>query len=387
VSETTQQAGRLIGEPGGGPGPGNGTVDILRRWLGVFTRQREATILIVAIALLLYFGLSNASSFVSNANATNLLSANAAPIAIIAIGEVMLLICGEIDLSVGFIFTFAPFVMFFLNTYYGVPALLSIILSLVFGLLVGFVNGFITVALRVPSFITTLGTGFILLGMALTLSHAEPKTIPPATVSIGKYLGTDAWAWFIWAVVLVAIFHVVLIRTRWGLYTISTGGNQLGAREAGIHVGRIKYGNFMINGVLGALVGLQSAFYNNTIDPLAGGYQPMFYAVTAAVIGGTAMLGGSGTILGAFLGAIALATLIDGFNVQGINANGVQIVFGAAILIAMIANVQLARVRERGRALWHRSRRSRERSCQAATATCQAETCCAPSTSASGSAR
>ena len=97
----------------------------------------------------------------------------------------------------------------------------------------------------------------------------------------------------------------MLTRTRWGLYTISTGGNQLGAREAGINVGRIKYGNFMITGVLGALVGLQSAFYNNTIDPLAGGYQPMFYAVTAAVIGGTAMLGGVGTIIGAFLGAIA----------------------------------------------------------------------------------
>jgi simple sugar transport system permease protein len=107
----------------------------------------------------------------------------------------------------------------------------------------------------------------------------------------------------------------------------------------------------MITGVLGALVGLQSAFYNNTIDPLAGGYQPMFYSVTAAVIGGTAMLGGVGTILGAFLGAIALATLIDGFNVQGINANAIPIVFGTAILLAMIANVQLARVGERGRKL------------------------------------
>jgi simple sugar transport system permease protein len=351
VSETTKQTGRLIGEPGGGPGTGNGTVAMLRRWFGVFARQREATILVVAVALLLYFGLSNTSSFISQANATNLLSATASPIIIIAIGEVLLLICGEIDLSVGFIFTFAPFVMFFMNEYYGVPALLAIILSLVFGLVVGFINGFFTVTLGVPSFITTLGTGFILLGMALTLSHAEPKTIPPATVSIGKYLGIDAWSWFIWAVILVAIFHVVLTWTRWGLYTISTGGNQLGAREAGINVGRIKYGNFMINGALGALVGLQSAFYNNTIDPLAGGYQPMFYAVTAAVIGGTAMLGGSGTILGAFLGAIALATLIDGFNIQGISANTIPIVFGSAILIAMVANVQLARLRERGRAL------------------------------------
>jgi simple sugar transport system permease protein len=350
VSEITKQTGRLIGEPGWGRrGPATDTVHMLRGWLGIFARQREATILVVTVGLLLYFGVSNFSSFVSQANAINLFSELAAPIIIIAIGEVLLLICGEIDLSVGFIYCCAPFVMFFLNEYYGVPAALAIILSLLFGLVVGFVNGFITVTLRVPSFITTLGTGFILAGLALTLSHAEPKDIPPATVNIGAYLGTDGWSQFIWAVILVAIFHVVLTRTRWGLYTISTGGNQLGAREAGINVGRIKYGNFMITGVLGALVGLQVAFYTNTIDPLAGGYQPMFYSVTAAVIGGTAMLGGSGTIFGAFLGAIALATLTDGFDIQGINANSVTIVFGSAILIAMVANVQLALVRERGR--------------------------------------
>jgi simple sugar transport system permease protein len=105
----------------------------------------------------------------------------------------------------------------------------------------------------------------------------------------------------------------------------------------------------MICGFMGALVGLQTAFYTNTIDPLAGGYTPMFYGVIAAVIGGTAMLGGSGTVLGAFLGAIALSTLIDGFDVAGINANPLGIIFGSAIIIAMIANVQLARLREAGR--------------------------------------
>jgi simple sugar transport system permease protein len=349
VSETTEQTGRLIGEPGGGPGPGSSVGDILRNWAGVFVRQREATIFVVAVALFVYFGVSDTSSFISQSNAINLFSAFAAPIIIISIGEVLLLICGEIDLSVGFIYTFAPFIMFFMNEYYGVPAWLSIVLALVFGLVAGLVNGFITVALGVPSFITTLGTGFILAGLALVLSHAEPHPLPPATLTIGKYLATDGWAQFIWAVILVAIFHVVLTRTRWGLYTISTGGNALGAREAGINIGRIKYGNFMITGLLGAFVGVQVAFYTNDIDPLAGGYQPMFYAVTAAVIGGTAMLGGSGTILGAFIGAIVLAALLDGFDVQGINANSVQIVFGAAILIAMVGNVQLARIRERGR--------------------------------------
>ncbi len=350
MSEATRPGGTLLGQRNAGSaGSGKSTGGLVRRGLGMFGRQREATILVVTVALLLYFGLTYSSSFMSSRNAVILLSENAAPIAIIGIGEVMLLICGEIDLSVGFVYTLAPFIMYYLITYYSVPAFLAIIASLLLGLVVGWVNGFITVTLRVPSFITTIGTGLILGGLALTFSHAEPATIPPSSVSLGKWIGTDPWSQIIWAVILVAIFHVVLTRTPWGLHTIAVGGNQLGAREAGINIGRIKYGNFMICGFMGALVGVQTAFYTNTIDPLAGGYTPMFYGVIAAVIGGTAMLGGSGTVLGAFLGAIALSTLIDGFDIAGISANPLGIIFGSAIIIAMIANVQLARLREAGR--------------------------------------
>jgi simple sugar transport system permease protein len=340
---------------GGGYGGGNGTRGHLMAGLGMFGRQREATVLVVTVALLLYFGLTHSPAFVNETNAVDLLSEIMAPIAIIAIGEVMLLICGEIDISVGFIYTFAPFVMYFAITDYHVPAFLAVILGLLSGVLAGWVNGFVTVTLHVPSFITTIGTGLILGGLALVFSHGEPFEIPPVSVSVGKYLGLpgNPWQWtpLIWAVVLVAIFHVVLTRTRWGLYTIAAGSNLLGAREAGINVNRIKYGNFMITGFMGALVGLQTAFYTNNVDPSAGGYIPMFYAVIAAVIGGTAMLGGSGTVLGAFLGAVVLATLQDGFDIMGVNANWLGIIFGGAILVAMIANVQLARLRQAGRTL------------------------------------
>jgi len=357
VSDTVESGSKLVGRPapGGGNGGGNGARQFLGDGLGLLSRQREATVLVVTVALLLYFGLSHASSFVSQTNAVDLLSELMAPIAIIAIGEVLLLICGEIDLSVGFIYTFAPFVMYFAINDYHVPAALAIILGLLTGVVAGWVNGFITVALGIPSFITTIGTGFILLGLALVLSGGEPTEVSPSSMSVGKWLGTpgNPWQWMplVWAVVLVVIFHLVLVRTRWGLYTIAAGGNLLGAREAGINVGRIKYGNFMITGFMGALVGLQTAFYTNNVDPSAGGYTPMFYAVIAAVIGGTAMLGGSGTILGAFLGAVVLATLTDGFDIIGVSANWLGIIFGGAILVAMIANVQLARLRQAGRTL------------------------------------
>jgi simple sugar transport system permease protein len=356
VSDTVKSGGTVLGRPGddggGGGGNGNGGGQLFARGLGVFARQREATVLVVTVALLLYFGLTHNSTFVSQVNAVDLLSEIMAPIAIVAIGEVLLLICGEIDLSVGFIYTLAPFVTLFAIDDYHVPALLAVILGLLSGVVAGWVNGFITITLGVPSFITTIGTGFIMDGIALTISHAEPSPSPPIALGVGKWLGVpgNPWQWapFVWAVVLVAIFHLVLTRTRWGLYTISAGGNLLGAREAGINVGRIKYGNFMITGFMGALVGLQTAFYTNNVDPSAGGYTPMFYAVIAAVIGGTAMLGGSGTILGAFLGAIVLATLTDGFDIIGVSANPLPIIFGGAILVSMVANVQLARLRGTG---------------------------------------
>lgn len=323
----------------------------IRRGLAAAGQQREATVLVVVVLLVVYFAFISSKgrgTFLGSVNLVNL-SQVAAPIMIIAVAEVMLLISGEIDLSPGFVYSFAPFLMYFLITYHGFPVILAMLVSLLMGLFVGWVNGFLTVTLGLPSFITTLGTGFALEGITLSTSNATQATPPPNSLYIGSFLGNNGYAEIIWAVIIVAIFHVILVRTRWGLYTVAVGSNQLGAREAGINVARIKYGNFMVSGVLGAFVGIQIAFQTNVIDPTAGGYQPMFYAVAAAVIGGTAMLGGSGTIIGALLGSVMLAILTDGFQVIGISAYPLDIIFGGAILIAMIANIQLTRLRTAGR--------------------------------------
>jgi simple sugar transport system permease protein len=352
VSDTAERTSAVAGGPPGGQanqsGPG-----VARRAAVGFMQQREATVFLVVVLLIIYFGfISSAgrSTFFTKLDLINV-SQIAGPIIIISIGEVFLLICGEIDLSVGFTYTFAPFLMHYLIDFYGVPGILAIIISLVMGLVVGWVNGFLTVTVGLPSFVTTLGTGFALMGIMLITSHAEQASIPVAVQGIGHWIGEYAWSEFTWAVVLAIIFHLVLRRTRWGLHTIAVGGNQLGAQEAGVNTARIKYGNFMLCAVLGAFVGLQVAFQTSIIDPGSGGYQPMFYSVAAAVIGGTAMLGGSGTIIGAFLGSIMLAVLTDGFNVIGVSANPLPLIFGLAILLAMVANVQFARLRERGRAL------------------------------------
>jgi simple sugar transport system permease protein len=350
VSGAVQQAPEVVGGPPGQPS--RGPLRALRDAGALLGRQREATVFVVDVLLIVYFGFISSvgrGAFFSHTNQITVTQL-AAPIIILALGEVMLLICGEIDLSVGFIYQLSPFIMYFLITDYHVPGLLAILIALLSGPVIGWFNGFLTVALGLPSFIATLGTGFIINGIVLTTSNAQQQNIPPEVKGIGHWIGQYAWAEITFAIILTGIFHILLTRTRWGLHTVATGGNQLGAREAGVSVARIKYGNFMLTGLLGSFVGLQIAFQISIIDPTSGGYIPMFYAVAAAVIGGTAMLGGSGTIIGAFLGGILLAVLTNGFSVIGISANPLPIIFGGAILLAMIANVQLTRLRDRGRA-------------------------------------
>ncbi|MFG2003457.1 ABC transporter permease [Spirillospora sp. NPDC048911] len=312
-----------------------------------FMRRREATILVVALGLVVYFQYSK-SVFLSHDNLVNI-SQSMAPYAILAVGEVLLLVSGEIDLSAGMVFTLSPFLMHYAIDYYGVYPILAIALSVLTGAVIGLGNGLVVVVLRVPSFVATLGSLFLIQGITLTTSHAYPAEIPAAAESLASWFGRADWADLIWCLAIVAFFHVVLTRTRWGLHTIAVGGNPHGASEAGIRTGRIKVGNFMIMGSLAALAGILEAFRTQTIDPSSGGTGAMFFAVSAAVIGGTALAGGSGTVIGALLGALVLAELQNGFNLIGISANPFNLILGAAIIISMIANVHLARLRRAGR--------------------------------------
>jgi simple sugar transport system permease protein len=346
---STGQTGTSPSTPtgvGGDPAGSGGSA--WRTFLSAFLRRREASVFIVLIGLMVYFRFSS-EVFLDKPNLVNIAQASA-PGAIVAVGIVYLLVSGEIDLSVGMVFALAPFLMHYAADFYGVPPIPAIILSLVISALIGLGNGLIVCYLKVPSFVATLGTFYVLFGVVLTTSNAYPAQIPPSMEGrIQSWLGAADWAGLIWCLVIVAYFHVMFTRSRWGIYTVSVGGNLLGATEAGIRVNRIKIGNFMITSVLGAFAGIMEAFRVNTIDPnLGGGTGVTFTAISAAVIGGTALAGGSGTIVGALLGAVVLAVLQNGFNLIGISANPFYLILGAAILISMIANQYLARLRRAG---------------------------------------
>ena len=349
TSRIDERRGTAPSEPPekSGAGRGGAALAVSRNALSYFLRFREASILIVAIALSVYFATAS-PAFATEDNLITI-SHYVAPVAIIATGQVLLLISGEIDLSVGHMYALAPFLMHYCISFYGIPVIPAILLALAAGALVGLTNGLVTVRLHVPSFVTTLGMLFLLNGVTLVTSHAYPVPIPDDARGVQQWLGGAPWAEMIWALAIVLVFQLILSRTRWGLHTVATGGNMHGAAEAGVKTNRIKIGNFMIASMLGALAGLLEAFRINSIDPnIGGGTALVFTAISAAVIGGTALAGGSGTVIGALLGALILAELQNGFNLIGISANPFNIILGSAILLSMVANQYLSRLRRTG---------------------------------------
>jgi len=316
-----------------------------RRALEAFARWQEASILIVALLLIAWFENANHDFLLTGASLENL-SQFVAPAAIIACGEIMLMIGGEIDLSAGMVFALAPFVMYFAADA-GVPVVPALLLGLVAAGGVGLVNGVVTLVLGIPSFVTTLGTLFLVNGLTLTISHGTPVT-PPGGQMLAQIMGAWGYSEILWALAVVATLHVVLRHTRWGLHTIASGANETGAREAGIRVIRIKIGNFVLTGVLAGLTGCLEAFRIGSIDPQAGGNQIMFLAVASGVIGGTSLAGGSGTMIGGLIGALVLGVLNDGFTLIGINAFVFNIILGAAILAAMLFNGYITRLARQG---------------------------------------
>jgi simple sugar transport system permease protein len=306
--------------------------------------RRELSIAVVAIALYVYF-LNTVVDFASTANLQTLGTFIAAT-AIVAAGQVFLMISGEIDLSVGQVFALTAFVMYFL-TDAGVPILLAVVLSLIGASLIGLVNGVITTVIGVSSFITTLGAFFFLNGLTLTISDGRPVDTPGGETFTNVF-GGGAYSGILWAIGLTLALQVLLMRTRWGLHTFAVGGNLLGSREAGIRVRWVKTRNFMLASTLAGFAGIIEAVRITSTDPLAGGSGIMFAAIAAAVIGGTLLAGGSGTVIGAFLGACVLGILRDGFTLQGVSAFTFDLILGAAILVAMVVDIYVTRLRHRG---------------------------------------
>ena len=289
-------------------------------------QRQEPVIALVGLALFLFFTIES-GYFATGANAATL-GDYIAPIAFFAMAEVLVLILGEIDLSVGEVYVLSPFIIMHFNNI-GVPVVLGLVLSLLICCLIGSVNGLITVKLHVPSFITTLGMTFALEGIILIGSNGAPA-VPVGTGILTDFMGLWTWSEVIWAVSILAVMHVLLRRTSFGLHTIAIGGNVQSARESGIKVDVVKIWCFVLCSLLGGLMGILDGWHIGAIDPATDGLSFMFYGVSAAVMGGTALTGGRGTMIGACIGAMVLGILEDGFHIMGVNSFAYDLVLGVA---------------------------------------------------------
>jgi simple sugar transport system permease protein len=145
----------------------------------------------------------------------------------------------------------------------------------------------------------------------------------------------------------VVALQVALSFTRWGIYTVAVGSNRLGSAEAGIRVRMIIMRNFVLCSTCAAIVGVLEAVRTSSVQPdPSGANEVLFDGISAAVIGGTLLAGGSGTVVGALIGALFLGILRDGLIIQGVNADYLSFYLGLAIIIAMAANTYVGRVRK-----------------------------------------
>jgi simple sugar transport system permease protein len=166
---------------------------------------------------------------------------------------------------------------------------------------------------------------------------------------VDQLMGVWLWSEILWVVAITIVAHVMLTRTRFGVRIIATGGNLVGAAEAGVPVRRVKVWAFVLCSFFAGLVGIVDAVKYGSLDPGNFGVDYILYAVGACVIGGTALTGGRGTVIGAFIGAILIGILEDGLTLIGVSTNNFYVWVGVVIIFAMALNVQFDRLIARSR--------------------------------------
>ena len=304
-----------------------------RSVFGWLTRIKELNILAALVLLCALLAFLSPVFFTSN----NLLGVARAfsLTAIAAIGQTMVIITGGIDLSAGSIIGLSSLSTGILLVN-GWPSVLAILAGLLVGAAFGACNGLLITRVGLPPFIATLGTLSIGRGLIYVITQGYPVTAPrdELLLQIGQgYLGRVPMPVIIMVIVTVLV-TAFLGKTTLGRYIYAVGGNEEAARLAGINVNRVKMFVYTMSGFLSAVSGIILLSRLVSAPPTAGLGQEL-PVIAASIIGGTSLVGGEGTALGALLGAAIVGVLENGIVLLGINTYAQQVVTGAVILLAV----------------------------------------------------
>lgn len=322
----------------------------MRRLFKLALQKPELVSAVLLIFLSLVFQVRSDNVFLSVNNIRGILGL-LPETALVAVGVTLLMICGEFDLSVGSVFALMPMTMAVLVVG-GTPFWLAILAGLGLCAAIGFMNGWISIRFDIPSFITTLGTMFMARSMTVVVSGGFPPRIKPGEVPSWIFVGfvddggliRASVLWFTGAAVLIAL---LLARTNFGNWVRATGGFLPAAAAMGIPTGRVKIACFMICSVLAGFAGMMQSLRLNSFLPSIGEGMEL-QAVAAAVIGGTSLAGGIGSILGGLIGATLIRVIDNGMVMSQVNASWFRFAIGALTIFAVMGNAWL---RRRGRAM------------------------------------
>jgi simple sugar transport system permease protein len=305
----------------------------------------EISALVMLLVVMAGFALY-APQFASSANTRVILFA-VPELGIIALGVGILMIAGEFDLSVGSVFALVPMVIVVVMGRWGLHPALAISLGLTSALLVGYLNGWITLAFGIPSFVTTLGMLFIVRSIATVLSGGFPPPFPADTptwlfvADLGLFRSS-----MLWFMAFILVLAVMLQATNLGNWIYATGGQRQAADEMGIDTRRVKLFCFMLCSLVAGFAGMITTFrLRSALPSLGEGLE--LQAIAAAVIGGTALTGGIGSVVGFVIGTLLIRVIDNGLVMARIDANWFRFAIGALTILAVILNTTLrARARK-----------------------------------------
>ncbi|MDB3992512.1 ABC transporter permease [Gammaproteobacteria bacterium] len=294
----------------------------------------EFFIFIALLLLVAFFGFT-ADNFFSAGTLTAILTQLPA-LTVVTIGMTLVLITGGIDLSVGSVVALSSAVIGIAFAVFELPLLVSALLGIAAGGCAGLINGVLGAYFRLPIFIVTLGMLEAGRGMAYLVTNSQTVYIGPSIQSLALPIsGIGVSASFLISLTLVVLAQLALTRTVFGRYLIAIGTNETAAKISGIRTEPYLTWVLVISGLLAGLGGLMNAAYLGASDPNAAiGLE--LSAIAAAVIGGTSLMGGRGSIIGAFIGVLIISVLQNGLAQLGISEPFKRLITGLVIILAVL---------------------------------------------------
>lgn len=302
-------------------------------------------IMIVVMLLIVAFFAYRSARFATPDNLLTILIA-AAPFALIALGQTLVILTGGIDLSVGSVIAASAMAAAWTAKFVGDNPVLPLIAAVATGLIAGAVNGFVVSRMNVPPFIATLGMLTLASGVAYVIGGGAPINGLPS--SYGVYANTEIFGLtipVILMIVAILAFAFIMKRTSYGLRVYAVGGNLLAAEIAGVRSKSILFSVYAISGLLAGLSGLMLSSRVITGAPNLGqGYE--LDAIAAVVIGGASLMGGRGTIWGTAIGLLLIQTINNGLDLLLVPAYWQNVIKGVIIVAAVAVDVWAAKRRK-----------------------------------------